>query len=161
MFRSLLFDHLQGPSFVLSDVTTSLLVCFVKLFIWYVAVCCLCVCVLTDKFIRHARTAKFFAPVQTGPGAYSTSCTMGTGSFPGGNSGRGVTLTPHSLLVPWSRNSRAIPLFPLWAVRPVQSLSACTMVHFTSMYLFLACPPNFLPYHDKNNGPISMKPKVR
>jgi hypothetical protein len=27
--------------------------------------------------------------------------------------------------------SRAIPLLPLWAVRPVQSLSACTTVHFT------------------------------
>jgi len=27
--------------------------------------------------------------------------------------------------------SRAIPLLPLWAVRPVQSLSACTSVHFT------------------------------
>jgi hypothetical protein len=26
--------------------------------------------------------------------------------------------------------SRAIPLLPLWAVRPVQSLSACTRVHF-------------------------------
>jgi len=26
--------------------------------------------------------------------------------------------------------SRAIPLLPLWAVRPVQSLSACTTVHF-------------------------------
>jgi hypothetical protein len=25
---------------------------------------------------------------------------------------------------------RAIPLLPLWAVRPVQSLSACTGVHF-------------------------------
>jgi len=34
----------RGPSFVLRAVTTSLLVC-VKLFIWYVAVCCLCVCV--------------------------------------------------------------------------------------------------------------------
>jgi hypothetical protein len=45
MFRSQLFDHLQGvPSFVLSSVTTSLLVCVVKLFIWYVVVC-LCVCV--------------------------------------------------------------------------------------------------------------------
>jgi hypothetical protein len=30
------------------------------------------------------------------------SCTMGTGSFLGVKSGRGVTLTPHSLLVPWS-----------------------------------------------------------
>ena len=45
--------------------------------------------------------------------------------------GRGVTLTPHPLLVPWSRKSRAIPLLPLWAVRPVQSLSACTRVHFS------------------------------
>ena len=27
--------------------------------------------------------------------------------------------------------SRAIPLLPLWAVLPVQSLSACTRVHFT------------------------------
>ena len=30
---------------MLSAVTTSLLVCVVKLFIWYVAVCYLCVCV--------------------------------------------------------------------------------------------------------------------
>jgi len=43
---------------------------------------------------------------------------------------RGVTLTPHPHLVQWSRKSRAIPLLPLWAVRPVQSLSACTRVHF-------------------------------
>ena len=35
----------RGPSFVLSAVTTSLLVCVVKLFIWYVALCCLGVCV--------------------------------------------------------------------------------------------------------------------
>jgi len=47
---------------------------------------------------------------------------MGTGIFfPGLKSGRGVTLTPHPLLVPWSRKGRAIPLLPLWAVRPVQS----------------------------------------
>jgi len=56
---------------------------------------------------------------------------MGTGSFPEIKSGRGVTLIPHPLLVPWSRKGRAIPLLPLWAVRPVQSLSACTRVHFT------------------------------
>ena len=30
---------------MLSAVTTSLLFCVIKLFIWYVAVCCLCVCV--------------------------------------------------------------------------------------------------------------------
>ena len=98
--------------------------------------------------------------------------------FPGGKSGRGVTLTPHPLLVPWSRKSRAIPLLPPgpyglyrasvpvqhsytstpsmgrtactepqclystaipllppWAVRTVQSLSACTTVHFTFITL--------------------------
>jgi len=38
---------------------------------------------------------------------------------------------PHPLLVSWSRRCRAIPLLPLWAVRPVQSLSACTRIHFT------------------------------
>jgi hypothetical protein len=48
-----------------------------------------------------------------------------------GKSGRGVTLTPHPLLVPWTWKSRAIPLLPLWAVRPVQSLNACTRVNFT------------------------------
>jgi len=37
-----------------------------------------------------------------------------------------VTLTAYPLLVPWSWKSRAIPLLLLWAVRPVQSLSACT-----------------------------------
>jgi len=58
--------------------------------------------------------ARFSAPVQTGPGAHPASCTMGTGSFPGVKSGQGVTLTPHPLLVPWSRKSRAIPLLPLW-----------------------------------------------
>jgi hypothetical protein len=75
--------------------------------------------------------ARYSAPVQTNPGAHPASCTMGTGSFPGVNFGGGVTLTPHNLLVSWSRKSRAISLFPLWAVRSVQSLSACTRVHFT------------------------------
>ena len=78
--------------------------------------------------------ARFSTPVQTGPGAHPASCTMGTGSLPGVKSGRGVTLTPYPLLVPWSRKSIAIPLLPLWAVRPVQSLSACTRVHFTFFY---------------------------
>jgi len=76
---------------------------------------------------------RFSAPVQTGPGAHRASCTMGTGSFPGLKSDRGVTLTPHPLLVPWSRKSRAISLLPVWAVRPVQSLNACTRVNFTLM----------------------------
>jgi len=78
--------------------------------------------------------ARFSAPVQNGPGAHPASCTMGTGSFPGVQSGRGVTLTPHPLLMPWSRKSRAIPLHPPWVVGPVQSLSACTRVHFILLY---------------------------
>ena len=36
--------------------------------------------------------ARFSAPVQTGPGVHPASCTMGTGSFPGIKTGRGVTL---------------------------------------------------------------------
>ena len=79
--------------------------------------------------------ARFSAPVQTGPGALPASCTMGTGSLPGVKSGRGVTLSPHAPLVPWSRKSTAIPLLPLWAVRPVQNLSACTRVHFTFFFV--------------------------
>jgi hypothetical protein len=80
--------------------------------------------------------ARFSSPVQTGPETHPASCTMGTGSLPGVKSDRGVTLTPHPLLVPCSRKGRAIPLLPLWAVRPVQSLSACTSVTFT-FYLTL------------------------
>jgi len=77
--------------------------------------------------------ARISTPVQTGPGAYPASCTMGTGPFPGIKSGRGVMLTPHSLLVPWSRKGRAIPLLPLWAVRPVepQCLYKCALFLYT------------------------------
>jgi len=70
-------------------------------------------------------------------GAHPASCTMGTRSFPGVKSGRGVTLTTHPLLVPWSWKSSAIPLLPLWAVRHVPSLSVCTRVHFT-LYLTIS-----------------------
>ena len=81
--------------------------------------------------------ARFPAPVQTGPGAHRASCTMGYRVFPGVKSDRSVTLTPHPLQVPWSRKSRDIPLLPLWTVRPVQSLSACTTVHFTFTFTFV------------------------
>jgi hypothetical protein len=47
--------------------------------------------------------ARFSAPVQTGPEAHPASCTMGTGSFPGARCGRGVTVTPHPLIVPRSK----------------------------------------------------------
>jgi hypothetical protein len=81
----------------------------------------------------------FSAPVQTGPGAHPASCAMGIGSFPGVKSGRGVTLTPHPLLVLWSRKARAISLLSLWGVLPVQNLSACTRWHFTLLQDYRLC----------------------
>jgi hypothetical protein len=53
-----------------------------------------------DPGIESLFGARFSAPVQTGPGAHPASRTMGTESFSGVKSGRGVTLTPHPLLVP-------------------------------------------------------------
>ena len=61
-----------------------------------------------------------------------TFCTTGTGSFPRVKSGRGLTLTPHNLLVPFSKRSKSITVLLLWAVRPLQSLSACTV----QLYLY-------------------------
>ena len=46
--------------------------------------------------------------------------------FPWGKARPGCNAEPSPLLVPRSWKSRAIPLFLLWAVRPVKSLSACT-----------------------------------
>ena len=56
---------------------------------------------LDDPGIESRWGAKFSAPVQTGPGGQPASCTMGTESFPGLKSGRGVklTLTPSSAVV--------------------------------------------------------------
>ena len=98
---------------------------------------------------------RFSTPVQTGPGTHPASCTNGYRAFPGGKERPGRDADPSPLLVPWSRKSRAIPLLPLWAVRPVQSLSraipllplwavwpvqslsACTRGHFTFNFTFL------------------------
>ena len=96
--------------------------------------------------VRIPVGASFCASVQTGPGAHPAPCTMGSGYFPGVKSGRSVTLIPHPLPVTRSRKSRVIPLLPLWAVRPVQSLSACTRVHF-----------NF--YFSQNSNPVSSNPQ--
>ena len=64
---------------------------------------------------------------------------MGIGSFPGVKNDRSMTLTPRPLLVSWTRNCIAIPLHPLSAVQPVQSLRACTRVHFT--FTYTSTPP--------------------
>jgi len=73
---------------------------------------------------------------------------MDTGSFPGVKSGPGVTMTPHRFLLAWPWKSRATPLLPLWTVRPVQSLSACTRVHFTFLN-------QNTRYEHKNNPPLA------
>ena len=92
---------------------------------------------LDGPVIESRWRVRFSAPVQTGPGAHPASCRMGTGSFPGGKGRPRREADPSPLLVPWSWRDRAIPLLPLWAVRPVQSLSACTRVHFILIYFTL------------------------
>ena len=100
---------------------------------------------------RNLVGAKFSAPVQTGPGPHpASSCTMGTWSFPGVKSGLGVTLTTQTLLAPWSWKGEATPLLPVWAVRPVQSLSACTRVHFT-LTMTYATVMLLILYHQQHN----------
>jgi len=73
----------------------------------------------------------------------------------------GVTLTPHPLLVPWSWKSRAIRHLPLWAVRPVQSLSACTRVHFT-LSMKTKCQPHYnsRDESDETTPPYSLFPST-
>ena len=75
--------------------------------------------------------ARFSAPVQTGPGAHPASCTMGTGSFPGVRNGRGCNADPSPPSSAVGRERVELYLYsPYGNVRPVQSLSACTRVHF-------------------------------
>jgi len=77
---------------------------------------------------------RFSAPVQTGPGAYPASCTMGTGSFLGVKSSRGVTLTPHPLLVPQSKKGKS------YTSTPTMGHTACTepqSLYKGALYLFI------------------------
>ena len=78
--------------------------------------------------------AIFSAPIQIDPGAHIATCTMGTGSFPGVNIGRSVTLTPHPLLALWLLTSRTVLLLSLWDFGPVQSLQC---LHQDAIYLLL------------------------
>ena len=84
--------------------------------------------------IESRRRARFSAPVQTSPWDPHSLLYNGYRVFPGGKERSGRDADPHPLPVPWSRKSRAIPLLSLWAVRPVQSLSACTRGHFTHFF---------------------------
>jgi hypothetical protein len=90
---------------------------------------------------------RFSAPVLTGPGAHPASCTMSTGSFPGRKSGRGVTLTSHPLLVPWSKKGYS------YISTPPMGRTACTepqRLYKGALYLYsrrnfspvVAAPPH-------------------
>ena len=72
--------------------------------------------------------ARFSAPVQTGPEAHPTSCTMGSGSFPGvQRPGRDVDHPPH--LAPRSKKEQSYTSTPLWA------FVACSRVKFTFTFI--------------------------
>jgi hypothetical protein len=101
--------------------------------------------------------ARFSAPLQTGPGVHPASCTIGTGSFPEVKSDQGVTLTPHPLLVSCSWKDRAVPLFPRYAVHPVQSLNPCTRMHFTLPFLNHPVDSGLLYTHH----PLAFRPVMR
>jgi hypothetical protein len=88
--------------------------------------------------------ARFSTPVQTGPGAHPVYCKMGTGSFPGVKSGRGVTLTPHPLLVPLVMKEQSYTFIP------PMGCTACTVPQclyrgalYLLPYLLLLQPSSF------------------
>jgi len=63
-------------------------------------------------------------------------------SLPGVKSGRVVTLNPHSLLVPWSRKSRAISLpsyGPYGLYRASVLVRGCTLPFLPSMWGYITC----------------------
>ena len=77
--------------------------------------------------------ARISAPVQTGPGAHPASCKMGTRTFPGIKSGRGVKLTPHPLLVPLVMKEYS------YTSTPPMGRTACTepqCLYKGALYLF-------------------------
>jgi len=68
--------------------------------------------------------ARFFVPVQTGPGAHPASYTMGTGSFPGvKRPGRVVDHPPQS-------SAEVKERVELWLYSPSGSFVACSKVKF-------------------------------
>jgi len=62
----------------------------------------------------------------------ATALYSGYPVFPGCKERPGRGADPSPLIVPWSRKSIDMPLIPLWTVRPVQILSACTV----ELYLY-------------------------
>ena len=85
-------------------------------YIWYT--CCGSGSSATDKLDGPGIESQFgeiFRLSRPALRAHPAPCTMGAGYFPGVKYGRGVLLTIHPLLVPWSWKSRAILVPTLWA----------------------------------------------
>jgi hypothetical protein len=61
------------------------------------------VCIATVYGLDGPRIGSRWGEIFRTSEAHTASCTMGTGSFPGVRCGRGVTLTPHTLLVTRSK----------------------------------------------------------
>jgi len=70
-----------------------------------------------------------FSPVQTSSEAHPASYTMGTGSFPGVKQPRRGVDCPPPTSAEVKRNSRAIPLLPLWAFMACSRVN-CTFTEF-------------------------------
>ena len=79
--------------------------------------------------------ARFSAPVQTGPGAQPTSCTMGTGSFPGGKErpGRDTDPSPPSSAVGHERVELYLysPYGPYGLYRASVPVQGCTLPFYS------------------------------
>ena len=82
----------------------------------------------TDGIVTHygldglwieLRWKRDLQPLQVNPGVHLGSHTMSTGSFSGGYSGRGATLTTHCHITPSLKKDyiyTSTPLVPLWEV---------------------------------------------
>jgi hypothetical protein len=83
--------------------------------------------------------ARFFAHMQTSPGAHPASCTMGTGSILGvKHPGRGADHPPPPST--GLRMCRATPLLPLWALGGLLDGDLC----YTSGKMVETCCLNVL-----------------
>jgi len=99
---------------------------------------------LDGLWIESRWGARFSAHVQTSPGPHPASCTMGTGSFPGVKSGRGVTLTsPPSSAVVKKRVELYLysPYGPYGLYRASMPVQGCTFYFDVTAETWPSCLP--------------------
>ena len=93
--------------------------------------------------------ARFSAPLQTGPGAYPASCTMGTGSFPEvKRPGRGADHPPSSKCRGHERVGLYLytPSGPSW---PVIGRAFTFIITVIVVYFFRCIYKNFTSFYTK------------